>query len=110
MNNYEALYVLKPDMEDEARAELISKFSGIITEDGGEIEGIDEWGKRRLAYPIDYINDGYYVLVNFKAKPELPAELERNFKISEYVLRNIGRAINYKKLIDPTERKVITEC
>ena len=57
-----------PYMEDEARAELISKFSGIITEDGGEIEGIDEWGKRRLAYPIDYINDGYYVLVNFKAK------------------------------------------
>ena len=82
MNNYEALYVLKPDMEDEARAELISKFSGIITEDGGEIEGIDEWGKRRLAYPIDYINDGYYVLVNFK-----PAELERNFKISEFVMR-----------------------
>ena len=87
MNNYEALYVLKPDMEDEARAELISKVSGIITEDGGEIEGIDEWGKRRLAYPINYINDGYYVLVNFKAKPELPAELERNFKISEFVMR-----------------------
>lgn len=48
MNNYEALYVLKPDMEDEARAELISKFSGIITEDGGEIEGIDEPTERKV--------------------------------------------------------------
>ena len=87
MNNYEALYVLKPDMEDEARAELISKFSGIITEDGGEIEGIDEWGKRRLAYPINYINEGYYVLVNFKAQPSLIAELERNFRITEDTIR-----------------------
>ena len=93
MNNYEALYVLKPDMEDEARAELISKFSGIITEDGGEIEGIDEWGKRRLAYPIDYINDGYYVLVNFKAKPELPAEIDRVMKITENVMRSLITAV-----------------
>ena len=89
MNKYEAMYILKPDMEDEARAALIQRFSEIIVTNGGEIENIDEWGKKRLAYPINYINDGYYVLVNFKANPELPAELERNFKISEFVMRSM---------------------
>lgn len=87
MVKYEALYIIKPDVEDEARAALIQKFSDIITGAGGEIESIDEWGKKKLAYPINYIGEGYYVLVNFKANPELPAELERNFKISEFVMR-----------------------
>ena len=87
MVNYEALYIIKPDVEDEARAALIQKFSDIITGAGGEIAQIDEWGKKKLAYPINYINEGYYVLVTFKANPELPAELERNFKISEFVMR-----------------------
>ncbi|MBQ9942553.1 MAG: 30S ribosomal protein S6 [Christensenellaceae bacterium] len=87
MNSYEALYVIKPDMEDEAREALIQKFAAIVTEAGGEIEGIEEWGKRKLAYPINYIGEGYYVLMNFKAKPELPAELERNYKISEDIMR-----------------------
>ncbi|MGI6665542.1 MAG: 30S ribosomal protein S6 [Christensenellaceae bacterium] len=87
MNRYELLLVVKPDMEEEARNALFTRFQEIITTDGGEIEEVDEWGKRRLAYPINYINDGYYMLMNFKAKPELPAELERNFRISEDVLR-----------------------
>jgi len=87
MNSYEVLYIIKPDVEDEARAALIQKFSAIVTDDGGEIEGIDEWGKKKLAYPIDYIGEGYYVLMNFKAKSDVPAELERNFKISEFVIR-----------------------
>ena len=87
MNSYELLYIVKADMEDEARTALISRFSDLIVADGGEIVETDEWGKRKFAYPINYINDGYYVLVNFKAKPELPAELERNFKISEFVMR-----------------------
>lgn len=87
MNSYEALYIIKPDMEDEPRAELIAKFAAIVTDDGGEVENIDEWGKRKLAYEIDYIGEGYYVLMNFKAKPELPAELERNFNISDYIMR-----------------------
>ncbi len=89
MNSYETLYVVKPDLEDEDRAALISKFSDIITANGGEIENVDEWGKRKLAYPINHIGEGYYVLVNFKAMPELPAELERNFKISDNIMRYI---------------------
>lgn len=87
MNSYEALYIVKPDMEDEARTSLIARFAEIITTNGGEIENTDEWGKKRLAYPINYINEGYYVLVNFKAPATLPIELERNFKINENVMR-----------------------
>ena len=87
MNSYETLYVIKPDLEDEARAALIQKFSAIITDNGGEVESVDEWGKRKLAYEINYIGEGYYVLVNFKANAELPAELERNFRINDNVMR-----------------------
>ena len=87
MNSYETLYVIKPDLEDEARAALIQKFSAIITDNGGEVESVDEWGKRKLAYAINYISEGYYVLVNFKANAELPAELERNFRINDNVMR-----------------------
>ncbi len=89
MNSYETLYIIKPDVEDEQRAALIAKFNDIITADGGEIENVDEWGKRKLAYEINYIGEGYYVLVNFKAKSDLPAELERNFKISDNIMRYI---------------------
>lgn len=89
MNSYETLYVIKPDLDDEVRAALIQKFSAIITDNGGEVESVDEWGKRKLAYAINYISEGYYVLVNFKAQPELPAELERNFKINDNVMRYI---------------------
>ena len=87
MNSYETLYVIKPDLEDEARAALIQKFSAIITDNGGEVESVDEWGKRKLAYEINYIGEGYYVLVNFKSNAELPAELERNFRINDNVMR-----------------------
>ena len=87
MNSYELLYIMKPTVEEEARAALIARFADIVKNDGGEIENIDEWGMRKLAYAIDYISEGYYVLMNFKAKADLPAELERNLKISEDVMR-----------------------
>lgn len=87
MNSYELLYIVKADMEDEARTALISRFSDLIVADGGEIVETDEWGKRKFAYPINYINEGYYVLVNFKAQPSLIAELERNFRITEDTIR-----------------------
>ena len=87
MNKYESMYILKPELEDEPRNELIKKFSDIIEANGGKIEKTDEWGRRKLAFPINYIADGYYVLVNFEGPGELPAEMERNFKISDDVLR-----------------------
>ncbi len=87
MNKYEAMYIITPEMEDEAIKGVIEKFSGIITANGGEIEKTDEWGRKKLAYPIDYKTEGYYVLVNFAAAPELPRELERNFRNDESILR-----------------------
>ena len=87
MNKYEAMYFVTPEMEDEAIKGVIEKFSGIITANGGEIEKTDEWGRKKLAYPIDYKTEGYYVLVNFAAAPELPRELERNFRNDESILR-----------------------
>jgi len=87
VNKYEAMYIVTPELEDEVIKTVIEKFSGIITANGGEIEKVDEWGRKKLAYPIDYKTEGYYVLVNFAAAPELPRELERNFKIDEKILR-----------------------
>ena len=87
MNSYELLYIVKADMEEEARTALISRFYDLIVNNGGEIVETDEWGKRRFAYPINYINEGYYVLVNFKAQPTVIAELERNFRITEDTIR-----------------------
>lgn len=87
MNSYELLYIIKPTVEEEARAALIARFADIVKNDNGEVENIDEWGMRKLAYAIDYISEGYYVLMNFKAKTDLPVELERNLKISEDVMR-----------------------
>lgn len=87
MNKYEAMYVIAPELEDEAVKALIEKFSGIITSNNGVIGTVDEWGKRRLAYPINYKTEGYYVLTTFEAAPELPRELERNFNNDENVIR-----------------------
>lgn len=89
MNKYEALYIITPELEDEALKAIVEKFNGIVTGNGGEIEKVDEWGKRRLAYAIDYKTEGWYVLLTFRGASELPKELERNFKNDENVLRYI---------------------
>jgi len=88
MRKYESIFILRPSLEEERRIEVIEKFKAIISADG-EIEKVEEWGNRKLAYEIEKIRDGYYVLVTFKANPTLPLELERNFKISDDVIRYI---------------------
>ena len=87
-NSYETLFIVDSDLGEEAVRALIDKFTSLIAANG-EIEKIDEWGKRRLAYPINDQNDGYYVLVNFTAAPEFPAELNRVYHITEGILRSI---------------------
>ena len=87
MNKYESMYILKPDLAEEARKALIEKFSAIVIDNGGKIENVDEWGQRKLAYEINYIKEGYYVLMTFEAPSELPLELVRNYNISDSVLR-----------------------
>ena len=98
MNRYEMIYIIDTGLEDSARKELIEKVSALIANNGGEIEKVDEtWGKRRLAYAIDYKTEGWYVLVNFKAPVDLPRELERNLQINENVLRYLVVKLEEKR-------------
>ena len=98
MNRYEMIYIIDTGLEDSARKELIEKVSALIENNGGEIEKVDEtWGKRRLAYAIDYKTEGWYVLVTFKAPVELPRELERNLQINENVLRYLVVKLEEKR-------------
>ena len=87
MNQYEVMYVIDATLEDSARNELINRFSDLVKKNGGEIDRVDEWGKRRLAYAINYKTEGYYVLLYIQGPSELPRELERNFQINDNVLR-----------------------
>ena len=87
MNQYEVMYVIDPAMEDSARVELINRFSDLVKKNGGEVDRVDEWGKRRLAYAIQYKTEGYYVLMYIKAPSELPREIERNMQINDSILR-----------------------
>lgn len=89
MTNYEVLYVLDSATEDEGKAAVAAMIEKVITEAGGEIAKVDEWGMRKLAYPIQKKNEGYYVLVDFQAGPELPKELDRRLKISDACIRHI---------------------
>ncbi|MBQ3181443.1 MAG: 30S ribosomal protein S6 [Clostridia bacterium] len=88
INKYETIFVVDASLEEEAIAGIVEKFKTLIS-NAGEIESVDEWGKRRLAYPIDFKTEGYYVLVNFSAKPDFPAELERIYNITDGLLRSI---------------------
>lgn len=88
MNKYEVVYIIKPDVTEEGIKALVEKFKAIV-ESNGEIENIDEWGKRRMAYAIDDIAEGYYVLMNFKAAHDIPKEMDRVFNISENILRHM---------------------
>ena len=97
LNSYETLFVVDCANGEDAVKATVEKFTAMIAENG-TIESVDEWGKRRLAYPINDQNDGYYVLVNFKSGSEFPAELERVFGINESILRSIViRQIEDKK-------------
>ena len=98
MNRYEMIYIIDAGLEDSARKELVEKVSALIENNGGEIEKVDEtWGKRKLAYAIDYKTEGWYVLVTFKAPVELPRELERNLQINENVLRYLVVKLEEKR-------------
>ena len=89
---YEVLYIIDPAQGEEGIAALVEKFKAMV-EAEGTLSNIDEWGKRRLAYPINDLNEGYYVLMNMETNPAFPAELERVMKITEGVLRCMVTAV-----------------
>lgn len=97
MNKYELVYVIDVALEDEARKAVIDRFNGMIEQNGGKVLKVDEWGKRRLAYPINYKTEGYYLLVNFESEATLPREIERNLQIAESVLRYLIVKVEEKR-------------
>ena len=88
LNSYETIFIIDATLAEENITALKDKFVSLI-EKNGEVESVDEWGKRRLAYEIDDKTEGVYYLVNFKADGEFPKELERQYKITEGILRTI---------------------
>ncbi len=88
MNHYEVLYIINDTIDEAAKKALIDRFSAMVTENGGTVVKVEPWGRKRLAYPIRFMNEGYYVQMTFDAESDVPAELERNLRISsENVLR-----------------------
>ena len=84
--SYETLFAVNGTLvEDDCKA-LVEKFVNLIKENATDVE-VNEWGKRRFAYPINYVTEGYYVLVTYKSEPSFPLELERVFGITEGILR-----------------------
>lgn len=86
--NYETVVVFSLKNGEENAKALVEKFRALI-ETNGELESVDEWGSRRLAYPINYETEGYYVLYNYKAEAAFPAEFDRVLKITEDVIRSL---------------------
>lgn len=85
---YETVFIINPTLGEEETAALVLKFKTLI-EQSATIGVVEEWGKRRLAYPINDLNDGYYVFITFESKPDLPAELDRVFKITDGIMRSL---------------------
>ncbi len=86
--NYEVLYVLNPTLGEEDTAALVARFKE-LAEGHGTVAEVDEWGKRRLAYPINDLEEGYYVLMTFSSDPAFPAELDRLMRINVSLMRSI---------------------
>lgn len=88
INSYETLFIVDASLADDAIKALVEKFTALIAEHG-TISEVNEWGKRRLAYPINDKEEGYYVLVEFKSEPKFPEELERIFGITDGIMRSL---------------------
>ncbi|WP_299033857.1 30S ribosomal protein S6 [uncultured Anaerococcus sp.] len=86
MNNYEAVLIFKTELADADRNALLDRFKGHI-EENGEVVSVDDWGRRRLAYEIDDLKEGYYYIVDFKSQPDHIKEFERRLRLSDFVLR-----------------------
>ena len=88
MINYEVMLILDPALEDDKKDVTVETVKGIIAAEG-EVGNVDTWGMRKLAYPIQKKSEGYYVVIEFKAQPTLPKELDRRLKISDNVIRHM---------------------
>ena len=89
MRDYEIMYIIRPDIEEEAQTSLIERFNSILTDNGAEIDKVDEMGKRRFAYEINDYRDGFYIVINFKGDENAVNEFDRQAKYSDDILRHM---------------------
>ena len=87
MNKYELALVLSPALDDEGRAAEVAKVQAVLERFGAKIEKVDDWGKRKLAYEIQKVNEGFFSFISFDAEGTVPAEIESRVRIMENVLR-----------------------
>ena len=87
MRDYETMFILKPDLEEEAVEAAITRFQELIAEEGGTVTNVNKWGRRRLAYEIEGYGEGVYVIMEFSAEARVARELERVFRITDEVIR-----------------------
>lgn len=87
MRSYETAFLIAPTLPEEETEKLIEKMAAIVSKKKGKLIHVDKWGKKKLAYPIEKHNDAFYVFLEYKGDPAIPAELERNFKQTEAVIR-----------------------
>jgi small subunit ribosomal protein S6 len=87
MNKYELVVVLNGNLEDDARSAAMERVTGYITRFGGTVTNVDDWGKKRLAYEIQKMNEAFYYVVTFEAPLDAPAQIEDNIRIMEQVIR-----------------------
>jgi small subunit ribosomal protein S6 len=99
MRHYETLFIVNPDLSEEDTTATVEKFSGILTAGGAAMGKVDLWGRRRMAYEVKKFSKGFYVLFDYGADPAAVAEMERNFKIDERVIRFL--TIKKAELYDP---------
>lgn len=88
LRKYETVFIARPNLTEDEFTALLEKIKKLI-EKNGKIESIDDWGNKRLAYPIEFINEGHYVLINFEAGVDFPAELERVYNITDTIMRSM---------------------
>ncbi len=89
MTKYQMLFIIENDLEEDAKVATIEKYSALIEKLGGTISSVDKWGTKAYAYPINHKKEGYYVLVKFEATSEVPAEIERQMKINDSIVRQM---------------------
>ncbi len=89
MKKYEVMYIIRPNIEDEAKKALVERFNNVLSENGAEVAEAKEWGKRRLAYEINDFRDGYYMLLQVNSEAAAVQEFDRLAKINEDIIRHI---------------------
>jgi len=102
INSYESMFIVSLANGEEAAKATVNKFTGLIAANA-EVIQIDEWGKRRLAYPIEDMNDGYYTVATFKCEGDFPAELQRLMNIDESVMRVMVLKLDHEPVVKATE-------